>query len=331
MSIHQFAEAFGDRGHSQPRGSGSGSDIDRFTHHLARVGTGHGPFIATPHAHDLPSLNAALGERYGYNPLGLVSARDFAASGAPSSYMRSGSNAPSRTHSPLNPGLATLGVGYMVPASHGLGPGYYALGGHGHAHHGLGHAHGGLGHGHAGLGHSLGHSRGPTPPGMHDATGVGVGMSVVAGASVMNGVLGSMVPTVTELRQHYMDLTDHRNRCQEMVEKTDRMLAAVKRGIDEMLSTSAAAPASVQMGQGAVHPTAQSTSMPGSTQTPSQAQQSQALMSLSSQHPSHPQLQSQPTSHSRAHSPTLSLSQLPTEHPSPSVASISRPGDHDRE
>lgn len=39
--------------------------------------------------------------------------------GAPSSYMRSGSNAPTRTHSPLNPGLGT----YVLPPHSG---GYFA-------------------------------------------------------------------------------------------------------------------------------------------------------------------------------------------------------------
>ncbi|KIK95619.1 hypothetical protein PAXRUDRAFT_140291 [Paxillus rubicundulus Ve08.2h10] len=168
------------------------SDMDRFAHHLGRVPSGHGAFIASPHAGlDLPPLNAALGERYGYGPPGLLGARDF--SGAPSSYIRSGSNAPSRTHSPLNPGLAAAaGVGYVLPPPHGMGHGYY-----------------GLGHGHS------------PPP--HDA---------------MNGVLASIVPTASELRQHYLELHEQRRRFEEMIEKTDRMMAGIKRGLDEMMGAS---------------------------------------------------------------------------------------------
>lgn len=183
---HQIAEALGDRSHSLPRVMQPGPDLDRFAHHLGRVPSGHGAFIGSSHGLDLPPLNAALGERYGYGPPGLLGARDF--SGAQSSYMRSGSNAPSRTHSPLNPGMAAAGVGYVLPQPHGVGHGYY-----------------GLGHGHS------------PPP--HD---------------VLNGVL-TVVPTVGELRQHHMELLSQRGRLEELLEKTDRMLAGLKRGIDEMM------------------------------------------------------------------------------------------------
>ncbi|OJA14208.1 hypothetical protein AZE42_09479, partial [Rhizopogon vesiculosus] len=101
--------------HSLPRGS-RGSSIDRFApaHHLAHTGWGDGAFIAAPHARsELPPLNATLGERFGsHGPLGL-GARDF--SRAPSSDMRSGSDAPSSTYSPLNPGLAAAGTGCVLP------------------------------------------------------------------------------------------------------------------------------------------------------------------------------------------------------------------------
>ncbi|KIJ65284.1 hypothetical protein HYDPIDRAFT_88769 [Hydnomerulius pinastri MD-312] len=188
---HQIAEALGDRGHSLPRVMQQGPDMDRFGHQYGRVPSGHGAFIGSPHAGlDLPPLNAALGERYGYGPPGLLGARDF--SGAPSSYIRSGSNAPSRTHSPLNPGLAAAGVGYVLPPPHGMGHGYY-----------------GLGHGHS------------PPP--HDA---------------LNGVLTAMVPTASELRQHYLELHEQRRRLEDMIEKTDRMMAGIKRGLDEMMGAS---------------------------------------------------------------------------------------------
>jgi GATA-binding protein, other eukaryote len=187
-SMQQIADALGsvtgDRAHSLPRGM-QGSDMDRFAHahHLARTGSGHGAFMASPHAgFELPPINAALGERFGgYAPSGLLGTRDF--SGAPSSYMRSGSNAPSRTHSPLNPGLTA--PGYVLPS---LSHGYYG---------------------------PLGHS---PPP--HDA---------------MNGViLASGVPSVNELRQHYLELHDQRKRLEEMIQKTDALLTGVKRGLDDM-------------------------------------------------------------------------------------------------
>lgn len=183
---HQIVEALGDRSHSLPRVMQPGHELDRFAHHLGRVPSGHGAFIGAPHGLDLPPLNAALGDRYGYGPPGLLGARDF--SGAQSSYMRSGSNAPSRTHSPLNPGLAA-GVGYVLPPPHGVGHGYY-----------------GLGHGHS------------PPP--HDT---------------LNGVLTAVIPTVSELRQHYQELQEQRRRLEELLERTDKMMAGVKRGLDEML------------------------------------------------------------------------------------------------
>ncbi|KAG0695004.1 hypothetical protein DFH29DRAFT_992057 [Suillus ampliporus] len=170
-TIQQFAEALsgvaGDRAHSLPRGS----DMERFAHahHLARTGSGHGAFMAAPHAgFDLPPLNAALGERFGgYGPPGLLGNRDFG--GTPSSYMRSGSNAPSRTHSPLNPGLTAPGAGYVLPPPHSMS-GYYGPSG--------------------------------------------------------------------ELRQHYLELHEHRKRLDEMIQKTDSLMAGVKRGLDEMANVS---------------------------------------------------------------------------------------------
>ena len=184
---HQIAEALGDRSHSLPRVMQPGPDLDRFAHHLGRVPSGHGAFIGSSHGLDLPPLNAALGERYGYGPPGLLGARDF--SGAQSSYMRSGSNAPSRTHSPLNPGMAAAGVGYVLPQPHGVGHGYY-----------------GLGHGHS------------PPP--HD---------------VLNGALTAVVPTAGELRQHYLELHEQRRRMEELLERTDKMMTGIKRGLEEMM------------------------------------------------------------------------------------------------
>ncbi|KAI6110827.1 hypothetical protein EV401DRAFT_2270132 [Pisolithus croceorrhizus] len=232
--IHQIAEALGERGHSLARGASMQSgtpqaDMDRVAHQLAR--SGHGTFIAAPHPGlDLPPLTAALGERYGYAPLGLVGARDFG--GAPSSYIRSGSNAPSRTHSPLNPGLAAAAaaVGYVLPPPHTIGHPYYALGGHVHT----------------------------PPPVPHEA--------------MMNGMFGGGVPTLKELQQHYIDLQEHRKEYEEMVKRTDRMIAGVKRGIDEMLAAS-----QPQQPQQSPSQTPLQTQTLTSSPQPSQQQQSPVL------------------------------------------------------
>lgn len=232
LSIHQIAEALGERGHSLSRAAtmpsgASQVDMDRVAHQLAR--SGHGTFIAAPHPGlDLPPLTAALGERYGYAPLGLVGARDFG--GAPSSYIRSGSNAPSRTHSPLNPGLAAAAAaaaaGYVLPPPHAIGHPYYALGGHVHT----------------------------PPPVPHEA---------------MNGMFGGGVPTLKELQQHYIELQEYRRKFEEMVDRTDRMIAGVKRGIDEMLAAS-------QPQQSPSQAPLQTQTLTSSPQ-PSQQQQSPAL------------------------------------------------------
>ncbi|KAL4078873.1 hypothetical protein V8B97DRAFT_1865004 [Scleroderma yunnanense] len=279
---HQIAEALGDRGHSLPRGgtmqpgATSVAEMDRFAHHLAA--RGHG-FIAAPHPGlDLPPLNAALGERYGYGPLGLVSTRDF--SGAPSSYIRSGSNAPSRTHSPLNPGLAAAAaaVGYVLPPPHALGHGYYTLGGHPHGHH--------------------------TPPPVGNE------------AAMMNGMFrgGNGVPTLVELQQHYHELFEHRRRFEEMIEKTDRMIAGVKRGIDEMLNTSSAQPQQPQPSQTQAPSSQTLTSTPQPSQQQQQPQQSPSI-------PPQPQT---PSAHASPEQVSpIAIGAAP-------VAVIARSGDRDR-
>ncbi|KAI6044402.1 hypothetical protein EDC04DRAFT_2889861 [Pisolithus marmoratus] len=264
LSFHQIAEALGERGHPLARGAtmqsgASQADMDRVAHQLAR--SAHGTFIAAPHPSlDLPPLTAALGERYGYAPLGLVGTRDYG--GAPSSYIRSGSNAPSRTHSPLNPGLAAAAaaaVGYVLPPPHAIGHPYYTLGGH-HVH--------------------------TPPPVPHEA--------------MMNGMFGGGVPTLRELQQHYVELQEQRKKVEEMMEKTDQMLAGVKRGIDEMLNASQP------------------------QQSPSQApSQTQTLTSS----PQPPQQQQ---------SPVLQQQQAASAHPSaeqgsPTPVNVGRSGDRNRE
>ncbi|EGN95200.1 hypothetical protein SERLA73DRAFT_143289 [Serpula lacrymans var. lacrymans S7.3] len=183
---------------------------------------------------DLPPLNAALaaGER-GYAGYGSAAGlmgigRDF--SGAPSSYIRSGSNAPSRTHSPLNPGVAAANAAYVLPPPHGHH--YYGQAGvHGHS---------------------------PPPPHMLAQSHEG-----------LNGVLASSVPSVSELRQHYIELHEQRKRLEEMIEKTDRLMLGVKRGIDDMLG----APQPHQQHQQHQHQQQQNPPPPSSSPQQQQTQQ----------------------------------------------------------
>lgn len=156
--------------------------------HLSRGAPPHSFTGGSPHPFELPPL-AALSN--GAAAAFLTARPDFAAA-TQSSYMRSGSNAPSRTHSPLNPGVAG---GYILPPPHVL-TGYYP--------------------------------GGPPPPGdlanlMH--------LGLAAGAAI--GGLG-MPPTLADLERHYFELNEHKKSWEEMMDRTDRIMAGVKRTIDEM-------------------------------------------------------------------------------------------------
>ena len=111
------------------------------------------------------------------------------ASAPPSSYIRSGSNAPSRTHSPLGPAGSGSGAGYVLPPSHGLGQ-YY-----------------------------------PSTPPADMST-----LMVAAGVAL--GGLG--IPSYMDLERHYFELGEHKRKWEEMMERTDRLMAGVKRTLDEM-------------------------------------------------------------------------------------------------
>ena len=51
------------------------------------------------------------------------------------------------------------------------------------------------------------------------------------------------VPSVAELDHHYRILAEERKRLEDMLERTDRMMQGVKRGLDEMRAAGAPAPA----------------------------------------------------------------------------------------
>ena len=53
-----------------------------------------------------------------------------------------------------------------------------------------------------------------------------------AGPQPMEGV--APVPTLAELDHHYRQLAEERKRLEDMMERTDRMMAGVKRGLDEI-------------------------------------------------------------------------------------------------
>lgn len=121
-----------------------------------------GPFAPTgsPHSSfDIPSLAAFTNQA----AAALLQAQ--------SSYIRSGSNAPSRTHSP----------------------------------------------GHGAVGYSIPSEFSPSELNLN---------------FVVNNIMG--IPSLSDLERHYMDLSEHRRRTVEMLERTDRMLVGLKRGIDEM-------------------------------------------------------------------------------------------------
>ena len=125
--------------------------------------------VLPPPGFELPPLAAAL------------SAGAFLGSAsAPSSYLRSGSNAPSRTHSPLG----------HVTSPHYPMPTY------------------------------------PNQPPSADMS------SLMVAAGVALGGLG--IPSYMDLERHYIELSAHKRKWEEMIEKTERLMAGMKRTMDEM-------------------------------------------------------------------------------------------------
>lgn len=177
----------GDKGQDDEEGGeSSGREAQAWEMQVDRPSAGlmHHPF-ASPHPHggfDLPPLNAALemggpmAPGYASAPGGKGAFRDV--HGHPS-YLRSGSGAPSRTHSPLS------GPANAVPPYAPMGMPGMMMGGYGFP-------------------------RGHSP------------------------VMLSGVPTAAELERHYFELHEQRRGLVEMLEKTDRIMAGVKRGIEEM-------------------------------------------------------------------------------------------------
>ncbi|KAF9038041.1 hypothetical protein BJ165DRAFT_1407972 [Panaeolus papilionaceus] len=153
----------------------------------ARGGGGNGlmlPHGAAPvplpfHGVDLPALMA------------LTNGAAFMGSAsAPSSYLRSGSNAPSRTHSPL-------------------------------------------GHNAAGNNAPGGAQPYPLPPApYYNGSPPSDMSSLMVAAGVALGGLG--IPSYMDLERHYFELAEQKRKWEEMMERTDRLMAGMKRTLDEM-------------------------------------------------------------------------------------------------
>ncbi|CCM02620.1 uncharacterized protein FIBRA_04723 [Fibroporia radiculosa] len=206
------------------------------------------PFGPNPHGgFDLPPLNAAIQGTMDVPiamAMSLIGMPGAHFPVAPPSHMRSGSQGvgatPSRTHSPLpGPGISASGTGpgyVLPPLAHGVPhPATHPLINH--------------------SAHSFYYRHTPSPNG---SAGIG----------------NTPVPSIMELERHYYELSEQRRRLEEMVEKTDRMMAGVKRGLDEMRagqtsSTSTPVPVSQQPSQ------SQLTQLqPQRSQSPQQQQQS---------------------------------------------------------
>ncbi|KAK2465490.1 hypothetical protein APHAL10511_002382 [Amanita phalloides] len=180
--------------------------------HLGPHGYGHG---AHPGEFALPPLAALNGAAAAaaFGPfLGGGIPEGSAGVSVQGSYVRSGSNAPSRTHSPLGHGAAgaAAGAGYLAPP--GV-VGFYGAPGPAPEHAAL-------------------LSMGGLP--LH-LTGLGSGMGLA---------------TVIELERHYTMLEDHKRQYEDMVAKTERLMGGMRRILDDVKGmASASAAGSGQGGQ----------------------------------------------------------------------------------
>lgn len=161
--------------------------------------------------YDLPPLNAAIGG-------GETSSRriSYASAGlSTSSYARSEGTVPSRTHSPATALQSSAGMASSIPSSGGLTTGIHLPLPHGLA----------QGHGHPFYQSGMAPARTSSPR---------APSPLREGGSSIN-----QVPTLADLQHHYHELEQQRRKMQEMMEKTDRLMAGVKRGIDELQQASA--------------------------------------------------------------------------------------------
>ncbi|RDB15887.1 Siderophore biosynthesis regulatory protein URBS1 [Hypsizygus marmoreus] len=165
--------------------------------------------------------------------------------GAPSSYIRSGSNAPSRTHSPAGPGGAAgmyYGMDMGIPGMN------------------------------------------MPPMGMHMPPMGFTGFLGGPPPLPLPPHLMGQVPTLGELERHYLELGEQKRRMEEMVERTERLMGGVRKGIEDMkglggggngVGGSGASPRLSGQGQGTSTPR-----VPSPLGSPKQQQQQQGSPKL---------------------------------------------------
>jgi GATA-binding protein len=149
---------------------------------------------------DLPPLTAVLNPALSGLYAGAIPP---GFGGAPPSYLRSGS-VPSRTDSPMGVHGGPPPGAYVLPPMHGA----HLFGRHSPP-------------------GTRSRSPGVLPRGPFD-------MPVLSPPVGIGGA--PAVPTLPQLEHHYRELGDHRRRLVEMLERTDAIMAGVKRGLDEMRS-----------------------------------------------------------------------------------------------
>ena len=175
--------------------------------------------------YDLPPLNAALGSsgekmgsRYGTNNNSNSNNSNYASTGL---YSRAeGGGGPSRTHSPA--------MGLHLPPPHGIS--LFNNSGSSGINHGQSRtmsprAGSPLREGNNGMSYGISNF------GVSSTSGLGMSSSMGVSSSIGN----TQVPTISELESHYRKLEMERERLRDMLEKTDRMMSGVKRGIEEMM------------------------------------------------------------------------------------------------
>ena len=69
-----------------------------------------------------------------------------------------------------------------------------------------------------------------------------------SGLDMMGYIVGGAVPSVAELERHYAELAEQKRRMEEMVERTERLMSGVRKGIEEMRASGGSRAASPRPG-----------------------------------------------------------------------------------
>ena len=127
---------------------------------------------------------------------------------------------------------------------------------------------------------STGGAPGFVLPPPHSIHGHAHGLSFYMPSGATVGTVGGVppIPTAPELEKHYMLLAEQKRQLEEMAERTERMMAGVKRGIDELKAAAVGVVVAGAVGaggassQGQPSPTQTQPSPTQSPQVPSQPQ-----------------------------------------------------------